>query len=191
MPCSGDESTDSARQPEDQGQAEAVTLDFGQSALGLTDLNCGTGLGSEGHRNRAGPVEGRALLLAWKAAPSLGRDTAQANGRARPSRATAPPRELMKRVGRCQPGRQLAYLVIGEMLKSTVIELLGPEWSWTGPARLRFGSGRLLAILVEARLAEFTALTSTRRRSLGHRRDSAPDCRCEGQQRKSSARLSR
>jgi len=65
----------------------------------------------------------------------------------------------MTRVGPV-PGQdpEFAYVVIGEVLKSTVIELLGPEWSWDGRRVLDFGcsSGRLLGqFLDEARLAEF------------------------------------
>jgi ubiquinone/menaquinone biosynthesis C-methylase UbiE len=53
---------------------------------------------------------------------------------------------------------EFAYMLIGEILKSTVIELLGPEWSWDGRKVLDFGSGsgRLLRqFLDEARYAEF------------------------------------
>ena len=65
----------------------------------------------------------------------------------------------MTRVGRV-PNMDVgfAYVRIGEMLKSTVIELLGPEWSWEGRRTLDFGcgSGRLLRqFLDEARSAEF------------------------------------
>ncbi len=48
--------------------------------------------------------------------------------------------------------------VNGEIQKSTLVELLGPEWSWEGRRVLDFGcgSGRLLRqFLDEARLAEF------------------------------------
>ena len=50
------------------------------------------------------------------------------------------------------------YLLSGQGLKLTVVELLGPEWSWEGRRVLDFGcgSGRLLRqFLDEARLAEF------------------------------------
>ena len=69
-----------------------------------------------------------------------------------------PPRELMTRVGLPDPDVESTYLLIGERLKSTVVELLGPEWSWEGRRVLDFGcgSGRLLRqFLDEARLAEF------------------------------------
>ena len=56
------------------------------------------------------------------------------------------------------PDVESAYVVIGGSLKSTLVELLGPEWSWEGRRVLDFGcgSGRLLRqFLDEARLAEF------------------------------------
>jgi ubiquinone/menaquinone biosynthesis C-methylase UbiE len=64
----------------------------------------------------------------------------------------------MMRVGVPDLDAEFTYLVIGEILKSTVVELLGPEWSWEGRRVLDFGcgSGRLLRqFLDEARLAEF------------------------------------
>jgi ubiquinone/menaquinone biosynthesis C-methylase UbiE len=64
----------------------------------------------------------------------------------------------MTRVGVPDLDAEFTYLVIGEILKSTVVELLGPEWSWEGRRVLDFGcgSGRLLRqFLDEARLAEF------------------------------------
>jgi len=51
-----------------------------------------------------------------------------------------------------------AYLQVGGSLKSAVVELLGPDWSWEGRRVLDFGcgSGRLLRqFLDEARVAEF------------------------------------
>ena len=53
---------------------------------------------------------------------------------------------------------EFAYVLIGEILKKTVVKLLGPEWSWEGRRVLDFGcgSGRLLRqFLDEARSAEF------------------------------------
>jgi ubiquinone/menaquinone biosynthesis C-methylase UbiE len=64
----------------------------------------------------------------------------------------------MTRVGLPDRDVESTYLVIGQSLKSTVVELLGPEWSWEGRRVLDFGcgSGRLLRqFLDEARLAEF------------------------------------
>jgi ubiquinone/menaquinone biosynthesis C-methylase UbiE len=64
----------------------------------------------------------------------------------------------MTRVGVPDLDAEFTYLVIGEILKSTVVELLGPGWSWEGRRVLDFGcgSGRLLRqFLDEARLAEF------------------------------------
>ena len=64
----------------------------------------------------------------------------------------------MTRVGLPDPDVESTYLLIGQSLKSTVVELLGPEWSWEGRRVLDFGcgSGRLLRqFLDEARLAEF------------------------------------
>jgi ubiquinone/menaquinone biosynthesis C-methylase UbiE len=71
-----------------------------------------------------------------------------------------PPKELMTRVGRPEPDLdvEFAYVVNGKIQKSTLVELLGPEWSWEGRRVLDFGcgSGRLLRqFLDEARLAEF------------------------------------
>jgi ubiquinone/menaquinone biosynthesis C-methylase UbiE len=53
---------------------------------------------------------------------------------------------------------EFAYLLIGEELKSRIVELLGPGWDWEGKRVLDFGcgSGRLLRqFLDEARVAEF------------------------------------
>jgi SAM-dependent methyltransferase len=70
-----------------------------------------------------------------------------------------PPKKLMTRVGRAGDlDVEFGYALIGEILKSTVIEALGPEWAWDGCRVLDFGcgSGRLLRqFLDEARLAEF------------------------------------
>jgi ubiquinone/menaquinone biosynthesis C-methylase UbiE len=75
-----------------------------------------------------------------------------------PAQPRLPPKELMTRVGLPDLDVEFAYVLIGEILKSTVVELLGPEWSWEGRRVLDFGcgSGRLLRqFLDEARLAEF------------------------------------
>ena len=135
-----------------------------------------------------------APLVAWKAAPPPGRETARRM--AEPDQPCAvPPRELMTRVGQVpDTDAEFAYVVIGEVPKSTVIELLGPEWNWDGRRVLDFGcsSGRLLGqFLDEARSAESTALTSTRRRSPGHRSTTAPRSPMSGSTERNLARLSR
>jgi ubiquinone/menaquinone biosynthesis C-methylase UbiE len=71
-----------------------------------------------------------------------------------------PPSELMAGIGQHDPNQNLeiAYLLVGEALKSEVTGLLGPDWSWAGRRALDFGcgSGRLLRqFLDEAREAEF------------------------------------
>jgi ubiquinone/menaquinone biosynthesis C-methylase UbiE len=70
-----------------------------------------------------------------------------------------PPKELMARVGREPSGDlEAAYLSTGSALKSGVVDLLGPGWSWEGRRVLDFGcgSGRLLRQFNdEARMAEF------------------------------------
>jgi ubiquinone/menaquinone biosynthesis C-methylase UbiE len=63
-----------------------------------------------------------------------------------------PPREMMATVGKgSTDDLELSHLLIGEALKSRVVELLGPDWSWEGRRALDFGcgSGRLLRQLVE------------------------------------------
>ena len=62
----------------------------------------------------------------------------------------------MTRVG--VPDVESTYLPIGQGQKSTVVELVGPEWSWEGRRVLDFGCGAgrsLRRFLDEARLAEF------------------------------------
>ena len=69
-----------------------------------------------------------------------------------------PPKALMKRVGASKDLEVESYVQSAERQKSTLVELLGPEWSWEGRRVLDFGcgSGRLLGyFLDEARLAEF------------------------------------
>ena len=53
-----------------------------------------------------------------------------------------PPPELMTFVGH-EPGENLefGYLVVGEVLKKNVIEVLGPGWSWESRRLLDFGCG--------------------------------------------------
>src|SRR4029077_20865516 len=69
-----------------------------------------------------------------------------------------PPKELMARVGREPRGDlEAGYLSTGSALKSGVVDLLGPDWSWEGRRVLDFGcgSGRLLRQFNdEARVAE-------------------------------------
>ena len=76
-----------------------------------------------------------------------------------PAQPPLPPKALMKRVGASKDLEvESRYVQSGQSLKSTLVELLGPEWSWEGRRVLDFGcgSGRLLGyFLDEARLAEF------------------------------------
>jgi SAM-dependent methyltransferase len=70
-----------------------------------------------------------------------------------------PPAEMMARVGHAgDPNSEFSYQWVGEFLKSKVVDLLGPEWTWEGRRMLDFGCGpgRLLRqFLDEARVAEF------------------------------------
>ena len=96
-----------------------------------------------------------------------------------------PPKELMTRVGLPDSDVEPRYLLSGQGLKLTVVELLGPEWSWEGRRVLDLGcgSGRLLRqFLDEARSAEFHGSDIDEEMvSWVRKTPLPPDRRCEGQ----------